>query len=368
MNSKRRLLIVTDLGGSKYTALKRGLAYESFFASHPGWSVEYIDCNPPPAPLPVRNIFQKLAGRVRARIPPYLRTSRRLPFRDDEILDRARTCDLVYLLKTPTIDLQRQILALNGPRVVVDINDALWLAHHGSGFSQLVEMLTTAHGVICENDYVAAYAGKYNRCVRVVPDCTQLDAFDSVREKVARNGATVRLGWIGSHSTAGSLYAIWEPLEELFARHSNLELRVVGAAAQHLPLFEKVRWSSVLQYDREQMAREALAMDIGLFPLFRVEDSLGRGIGKAVVYMAAGAVAACSNIGEHTRLIQDNVNGILANDPQEWITKLDRLITHPEERSRIGQAGLDTVRKELADRVCFEHLIDALDSVVGAGD
>jgi len=250
--------------------------------------------------------------------------------------------------------------------VVVDVNDALWLSHHGSGFSQLVEMLTTAHGVICENHYVASYAEKYNRRIRIVPDCTQLGAFDSIRDKVSRNGPTVRLGWVGSHSTAGSLCAIWEPLEELFKRHSNLELRVVGAAAQHLPLFEKVRWSSVLQYDREQMVREALAIDIGLFPLFRVEDSLARGIGKAVVYMAAGAVAACSNIGEHTRLIQDSVNGVLANDAQEWITKLDRLITHPEERSRIGQAGLDTVRKQLSDRICFERLIDALDFVAGA--
>jgi hypothetical protein len=366
MTTKRRLLIVTDLGCSRYSALKRGLAYESLFASHPKWSAEYIDRNPPPARPLARNVFQRLAGRIGARIAPYARTSHRVPSRDDEILQRARTCDLVYLLKTPTIDLQRRILALNGPRVVVDVNDALWLSHHGEGFSQLPEMLSTAHGVICENPYVATYAKNHNPAIRIVPDCTQLDTFDSLRNTVSRNGATVRLGWIGSHSTAGSLYAIWEPLEELFTRHSNLELRILGAVAEHLPLFEKVRWSSVLYYDRERMAKEALAMDIGLFPLFRVEDSLARGNGKAVVYMAAGAVAACSNIGEHTRLIQDNVNGLLASDSQEWFTKLDRLITHPEELRRIGQAGLDTVRKELSDRVCFEHLIDALDFVVGA--
>jgi hypothetical protein len=137
-----------------------------------------------------------------------------------------------------------------------------------------------------------------------------------------------------------------------------------GAAAEQLPHFEKVRWSSLVRYDREQMVREALAMDIGLFPLFRVEDALARGNGKAVVYMVAEAVAACENIGENARLIMDKVNGVLATGHQEWLARLEWLITHPEERRQIGRAGLATNRKELTDQACFDSLIEALDSFV----
>jgi hypothetical protein len=80
--------------------------------------------------------------------------------------------------------------------------------------------------------------------------------------------------------------------------------------------------------------------------------------------MAAGAVAACSNIGENTRLVQDGVNGILASNSTEWLNKLDVLVTQPEERFRIGSAGLATIQAELTDRACFERLIEALDFVI----
>lgn len=342
------------MGRSRFSALKRALAYKSLFSAHSEWSPEFMDCNPP------RETQHALTSRVRKAIGRRLWSYDRTGSHQEEILDRARECDLVYFLKTPTADLQNRVIALNRPRVVVDVNDALWLSHHGNGFCRLTEMLTTAHGVICENDYVAHYVRKYNPCIRIVPDCTQLDAFDSLRGSVSRNESKVRLGWIGSNSTAGFLYRIWEPLEDLFTRHPNLELRIVGADPEHLPPFEKVRWSSVLEYDREQMVREALSMHIGLFPLFRVEDSLARGNGKAVIYMAAAAAAVCSNIGEHTRLIKDNVNGFLAHDSQEWIKKLEFLVMNPEERVRVSKAGLETVRAELSDRHCFERLNDAL--------
>lgn len=357
--TKRRLLIVTDLGRSKYSALKRGLAYSSFFASHPVWSVEYADLNPPTLPA-----SRALSARLSRRAARYLQADRPPPSREDEILERAKQCDVVYLLKTPTAELQQRILTLRRPRVIFDVNDALWLSHH-TGFERLNEMLSTADGVICENEYGGNYVRRLNANVRIVPDCTQLDAFDELRSSVLRSATTVRLGWIGSPSTAGFLYKIWEPLEDLFARHSHLELRIVGASPQHLPHFEKVRCTSVLEYDREAMVREALAMDIGLFPLFRVEDSLARGNGKAVVYMAGGAVAACSNIGEHTKLIEDGVNGMLANDATEWLAKLDWLVSQPEDRRRIGYAGLSTIRAELADEVCFQRLVAALDELGG---
>jgi hypothetical protein len=78
--------------------------------------------------------------------------------------------------------------------------------------------------------------------------------------------------------------------------------------------------------------------------------------------MAAGAVAACSNLGEHTKLIEDNVNGVLPNTPDEWLARLEHLVTHTEERNRIGEAGLTTIRRALTDQHCFDHLISALDS------
>jgi glycosyltransferase involved in cell wall biosynthesis len=366
MKSQRHLLIVTEPGAT-YSNLKRAFAYSRFFAGHPQWSVEYVDRNAPPSPA--RAFIGKVARRVMRRlgVAPRRRPAHRLSSRDRAILERARTADVVYFLKTPAPDLQTRIIKLGGPRVVLDVNDALWLPYHRRvGFDRLEEVLVAAHGIICENPLVAGHVRQYNARVEVVPDCVRLDIFDAQRDRVVRDPAKVRLGWIGSPANGGFLYAIWEPLEKLFARHPHLELRVVGAGAPHLPHFEKVRWSSTLAYDHAEMAREALAMDIGLYPLFHVEDSLARGTAKAVIYMAAGAVAVCENIGENARLIRDGVNGVLAHGPDEWLAKLDWLVTHPDERRRIGAAGLETIRTELPDRVCFERLVAALNTFVDA--
>ena len=43
-----------------------------------------------------------------------------------------------------------------------------------------------------------------------------------------------------------------------------------------LPLFENVRYSVLPEYSQQEMVREVLKMDIGLFPLFHVEDSFTR--------------------------------------------------------------------------------------------
>jgi glycosyltransferase involved in cell wall biosynthesis len=230
----------------------------------------------------------------------------------------------------------------------------------------LEDVLATADGVICENAYVAGFAAKHNPRVHVVPDCTQLDAFEAARPADRREGAAVRLGWIGSPSTAGFLYAIWEPLEALFREHPHLELRILGAGAEHLPHFEDVRWTSVRAYDQASMVREACAMDIGLNPLFDVEDSLARGSGKVAIYMAAGMVAVSEDLGENRRLIQDGVNGVLARGPDTWLAKLRWLVAHADDRRRLARAGLETVRRELSDRACFERLVEALHACLPA--
>jgi glycosyltransferase involved in cell wall biosynthesis len=278
------------------------------------------------------------------------------------IVKAAEKFDVVYFLKVPAIELYRRILALGRPRMVIDFNDCLWMPHHAIS-EYLIEMLQTSHGVICENDFVATYARRFNPRVEVVPDYTQMGAFDEIRNTVNRNSDVVRIGWIGSAGTAHSLYLIWEVLERLFERRKDIELRIVGADREHLPNFENVRYTCVRDYDRERMVREALSMDIGLFPLFRVQDSWARGNGKAVVYMSAGVVPVCSNFGEHTKIITDGQNGMLAGDAAEWEEKIELLIQDAELRKQMSNSALETVRTILPDHKCFEALISAFQSI-----
>jgi len=184
--------------------------------------------------------------------------------------------------------------------------------------------------------------------------------FDMWRSTMTRDPERVVLGWIGSPESAASLYAIWEPLEELFAQYPDLHLRIVGAEARDLPRFELVNWSCRPTYNQEEMVQEVLGMDIGLCPLFRTEDSRARGTLKAMVYMSGEATAVCQNYGENARLIRDAENGLLADTPQEWRDKLIWLLAYPSERRVIARRGLQTIRSGFTLHRCFQRLMDVL--------
>src|SRR5207253_185876 len=97
-------------------------------------------------------------------------------------------------------------------------------------------------------------------------------------------------------------------------------------------------------YDAEDMIREVLDMDIGLFPQYDAEHAALHGVTKGLIYMGGGAATVASPVGEVTRLIRDGENGLLAADRMEWVDKIGSLVVDPGARSRIADAGLHSVR------------------------
>ena len=143
-------------------------------------------------------------------------------------------------------------------------------------------------------------------------------------------------------------------------------MRIVGAGGDLLPRFESVRWSCRPYYNQEEMVKETLAFDIGLFPMFHNGEGLARGTLKPMIYMSAGAAVLCENYGENPKLIQDGVNGLMAATPDEWLQKMDWLVTHTAERKAIAQRGLDTIYRQFRTEQVFARLTSAFDQVLAA--
>jgi glycosyltransferase involved in cell wall biosynthesis len=281
---------------------------------------------------------------------------------EDKVVDQASNCDIVSIIKSPGIQLYQRLRELNGPRVIMDINDAVWLP--AFKWADLPETVAMVHAVICENEYVAAYAHQFNSRIFVIPDSPQVEIFDLFRDRVRRNSRQVVLGWIGGSQNIGPLLKILEPLESLFARYPQLHLRVVGADRSKLPKMKYVRYSCRPAFSQIDMVREVLAFDIGLFPLLHDDDGRARGTLKALVYMSGEAAVVGENFGENPKLIQDGVNGVLASSPHEWHEKLEYLITNAGQRSALAKCGLETVRKRFTAGHTFERLIAAYTSVL----
>jgi len=282
--------------------------------------------------------------------------------REDEIVERAKKCDLVSIVKSPGIRLYDRMCKLDGPGVVMDINDAVWLPFFN--WTDLPETLQMVHGVICENEYIAEYARRYNNNVHVVPDSPQLEVFDRSRPDIRRDEDKVVLGWIGSAQNIAPLEQIKEPLEALFSQFPKLHLRVVGANESRLPKFKHVRYSCRPTYDQSTMVREVLRFDIGLLPLLHNEDGRARGTLKAKVYMSGGAVVVAEDFGENPGLIRDGVNGMLASSLNDWHDKLQSLISDRSERLRIAGQGLATIRENFTVAHIFNRLIASYDHIL----
>ena len=55
--------------------------------------------------------------------------------------------------------------------------------------------------------------------------------------------------------------------------------------------------------------------------------------------MAVGAPVVCSPVGMNTEIVTDGVEGFWASTIDEWVDKLDTLISDAELRSVVGERG-----------------------------
>lgn len=280
------------------------------------------------------------------------------------IVQMASNYDAIVLVKVSSLNLVKQIRQSSTARLVYDLSDAVWLPLLSIDYPDIREILCSVDAVTWDYKYTMEFAKQYNKNTFPWLPASQVELFDAVRNpsKPSSISGKITLGWLGSFGTLFNLYEIWVALEQIFEKYPNLHLRLLGTGSNKwlLPHFENVSYSVMPSYSSQQMIEEVLKMDIGLFPLFDVEDSRVRGFLKALVYMSGHAAVIASPRGEVTQLIQDGVNGMLANSTPEWVDKLEKLITNQDLRQRIAAAGLQTVRRDYSLQNSFNSLLRAL--------
>lgn len=362
--SAPRILCVLQAGDAYPAGVVRALNYRDHFR-RAGAEVEFINVFPPRlvrlTDSPPR-LLRPIAPPVTLRAFALLKRGAGA-INTERLLRIAKDYDTIYLSTIWSSKMLRRLRQATKARLVYDFGDALWASN--SPVDDFAEILRTVDAVTTDNEHTAAFARKHQPNTTVIPDSPQVEVFDRHREAAhaARAGkTTVTLGWIGSASTTFGLYVIWEALERLFRKHDHLHLRLVGASEDRrlLPPFDAVRHSILPSYSQDDMAREVLGMDIGLFPLHDVEISQARGVLKACVYMAGEAAVIASPVGRTIELIRDGVNGLLPRTPDEWLAQLDRLVTDAELRARLTRAGLETVRASFTTERSFALLYPLL--------
>jgi glycosyltransferase involved in cell wall biosynthesis len=282
-------------------------------------------------------------------------------------IDTAASYDAVFLLRDlwplRGPDFERQLFERT-PNVVFDFDDAIFLPHastvnRAAGLlrapSKAAWLAGHARVVTPGNSYLRKWAeGHVASSTHILELPTAVDT-ERWRARETPPNDRIRLGWIGSHSTVPFLEALAPVLARLRARHPALRLVVIGATSDRFgDLIETVPWTLAGEVDA--LSR----IDIGLAPLPDVDWSRGKCGLKLLQYLALEKPVVASAVGVHPAMVENGVQGFLADGEDAWFDALDRLIGDPALRAAMGQHGRARVEERYSVRAVAPRLLDAL--------
>jgi len=251
--------------------------------------------------------------------------------------------------------IERFLTSPRRPPLVFDFDDAIFLPSV-SDANRLIAALKfpakvnsiirrSAH-VIAGNDFLASHARQRTDAVTVIPTCVDTSLFVPRAAAPADTEAQAAgrlpvIGWIGSPTTTGYIRALAPALRRVGARHQFV-LRISGAGeALQMPgvRVDNVPWSLAREVDLFN------ACDIGVYPLADDEWSKGKCGLKAIAFMACGVPVIASAVGVNSQIIQDGASGLLATTEEDWVAKLELLLTDRHLRRRLATAGRRVVEE-----------------------
>ncbi|NOZ64461.1 MAG: glycosyltransferase family 4 protein [Caldiserica bacterium] len=281
--------------------------------------------------------------------------------------------DVIFLQKgiTPANfrDLER-VLFLFNTNVIYDFDDAVYIAppqeFRNKFFAcfqdkkQVEKIIRKVKLVVAGNAHLARYAEKFNKEIKILPTPIDTDKYEVKEYKLAEK---VVIGWSGSQSTNKYLNSI-APIISKLAKNMPHVLRIMSNSMKGIDkgLFSPAE-VEFISWSREREAEVIRSFDIGVMPLEDDEWSRGKCGLKALQYMASGVPVVASPVGVNQEIIQDGINGFLANTADEWEDKLWCLLKESKKRKEFGLKGRETVEARYSLKVNAPRLIEILREV-----
>lgn len=233
-------------------------------------------------------------------------------------------------------------------KYIYDFDDAIWLPNYSESNARFHRLkaywkvkycMKWADKITAGNDYLANYARQFNSNVLVIP--TTIDTKGHHTIHCDHSVLPVTIGWTGTHTTMRYLQPIVEVLQEL-EKSYEFKFRVISNESPNFRLksLEFVKWK------KETEIEDLSKIQIGIMPLEEDIWSEGKCGFKGLQYMSLGMATVMSPVGVNKVIIQNGVNGFLANSKEEWSTHLIELINNNELRKRIGVKGQETVEEK----------------------
>jgi len=287
-----------------------------------------------------------------------------------------RLIDLTIIGESDIVFLQKEVLPQAYPlieelikklnrKLVFDFDDAIFLLppktrsllynfRYKNGIPRILAM---SDYVIAGNTYLKQYALRFNRNVEIIPTSIDTERY-FVKKREKKN--KINIGWIGSKTTIFYLDRLRNVFTALAKRY-NICLNIIGAEDYRVNGVETV----ARPWRLEREISDLQGFDIGVAPLINDEWALGKCGCKVLQYMGLGIPVVASRVGINREIINDGVNGFLADSEEGWIKKLSKLIGNEALRQRLGSMGRMTVEERYSVKVNGPKLLEILLKVEG---
>jgi glycosyltransferase involved in cell wall biosynthesis len=272
-------------------------------------------------------------------------------FKLRNILNKADQYDHIFVQREcfmlGTSYFEKQFSKKRG-RLYFDFDDSIWLldvSDANKKFAWLKDpdktskIIALSDRVIAGNPYLAEYASRFNKNVRIIP--TTIDTVQYRRKRMKENNA-ICIGWSGSLTTLKHFDFAVPFLIKLKEKYGDkIYIKVIGDGSY----VNKALNIKGLQWKSDTEVEDLSEFDIGIMPLPDDQWAKGKCGLKGLQYMALEIPTIMSPVGVNTEIIRDGENGYLASDENEWMEKLSLLIGSKELREKIGKAGRRTVEE-----------------------
>ncbi|MGC4022140.1 MAG: glycosyltransferase family 4 protein [Cyclobacteriaceae bacterium] len=235
-------------------------------------------------------------------------------------------------------------------KIIYDFDDAIWLTDKTNEHwleritrwrKKVSSICTWSYKVSAGNSYLADYAKRFNENVTVNPttiDTKHVHQFRGANNQT-NSSQRIVIGWTGSHSTLKYLNEVESVLDAIEKKFPFVEFWFI---ADQPPKFKLGRmhfkpWS--LQTEITDLSQ----FDIGIMPLPDDEWTRGKCGFKALQYMSLEIVPVVSPVGVNTKIVQNGLNGFIANSFEEWFGTLSLLIEDSALRKEIGKNAREQV-------------------------
>lgn len=268
-------------------------------------------------------------------------------------LKRAKNFDAVFIFReaffTGTTYFEKKISQLP-VKVIFDFDDSIWLPNVSPGnkklewlknYNKTKTLIGFADFVIAGNKYLADYASLFNNQVHIIPTTIDTTYHNNKIKKLTNQ--PICIGWTGTATTIKHFETAVPFLLKLKLKYKDqIYFKVIGESKYS----NKDLDITGTQWNLETEIEDLSELDIGIMPLPNDEWSQGKCGFKGLQYMALAIPTIMSPVGVNKDILENGVNGFLADSESDWLAIISKLIESKSLRTQIGLAGRKTIEEK----------------------